>query len=333
MKAVGYTRSLPASDPLSLQDVKLPQPTPSERDLLVRVEAVSVNPVDTKVRRRAEPSAGEVKVLGWDVAGVVESVGNDVTLFSPGEEVWYAGALDRAGCNSEFHLVDERLVGKKPSTLSFVEAAALPLTSITAWEILFDRLEVATDTTGRLLIIGAGGGVGSIMIQLAKRLTGLTVIGTASRAETTDWVVSLGADHVINHREPLGPQLETVGGHVHCIASLTNTDDYLEQYVEVIAPQGKIAVIDDPPALDIMPYKQKSISWHWELMFTRSLFQTDDMIEQHRLLTSVAAMVDRGELKTTVNSQFGTINAENLRRAHQLLESGKSCGKIVLAGF
>ena len=333
MKAVGYTHSLPASDPQSLQDVELPIPSASGHDILVRVEAVSVNPVDTKVRRRAAPAAGEIKVLGWDVAGVVEAVGEEVEFFSPGDEVWYAGAIDRAGCNSQFHLVDERIAAQKPKSLSFAEAAALPLTSITAWELLFARLEVARTATGGLLIMGAGGGVGSIMVQLAKRLTALTVVGTASRPETSDWVTSLGADHVINHREPLGPQLNALGASVNYIASLTNTGDYLTQYAELIAPQGRIAVIDDPPAIDIMPFKQKCVSWHWEFMFTRSMFQTDDMIEQQKLLTRVAEMVEQGDIKTTLADTLGKINADNLRQAHQLIESGKSRGKIVLAGF
>ena len=333
MKAVGYPHSLPANDPQSLQDVELSAPVATGNDILVRVKAVSVNPVDTKVRKRVEPSEGSPKVLGWDAAGVVESVGDKVEFFSPGDEVWYAGAIDRPGCNSELHLVDERIAAKKPKTLSFAEAAALPLTTITAWEILFDRLEVSAKSNGGILIIGAGGGVGSIMVQLAKRLTDLTVVGTASRTETTDWISSLGADHIINHREPLGPQLDSLGVSTNYIASLTNTGDYLTQYAELIAPQGKIAVIDDPPAIDIMPFKQKCISWHWEFMFTRSLFQTEDITKQHELLTRVAEMVDRGEIKTTLAETFGTINAENLRKAHMLLESGKSRGKIVLSGF
>ena len=333
MKAIGYTKSLPISDPQSLQDIELPKPEPTGRDLLVRVEAISVNPVDTKVRSRKESADGEPVVLGWDVAGVVESVGQNVELFSAGDDVWYAGAIDRPGCNSEFHLVDERIVSGKPESLSFAEAAALPLTSITAWELLFDRLGASSDTEGGLLIIGAAGGVGSILIQLAKHRTKLTVIGTASRPETADWVKTLGADHVINHHEPLLPQIEPTGTPVNLIAALTHTGSYIEQFIDVIAPQGKIAVIDDPPAIDIMPFKRKSVSWHWEFMFVRPLHQTADMIKQHELLAEVAAMVDAGQVQTTVAERFGTINAENLRRAHELLESGKARGKIVLEGF
>ena len=333
MKAVGYLQSLPFDAPQALFDFELPTPVASGRDLLVRVEAISVNPVDTKVRKRAQPEGDEPKILGWDAAGVVEAVGDGVTLFKVGDEVWYAGELMRQGCNSEFHLVDERLVGRKPKSLSFVEAAALPLTSVTAWEMLFDRLEISEYHLGAILVVGAGGGVGSILIQLLKKLTGLTVVATASRAETVDWVKSLGADHVIDHSKPMVEQLERIGEPINYIASLMNTGDYLDQYAALIAPQGKIVVIDDPAAIDIMPFKRKSVSWHWELMFTRSLFRTEDMIKQHEMLDRVADMVDRGEIKTTVAENFGTINAANLLKAHALLESGKSRGKIVLSGF
>lgn len=333
MKAIGYKQSLPVDAPQALFDFELPVPVASGRDLLVRVEAISVNPVDAKVRKRAQPEGDEPKILGWDAAGVVEAVGDGVTLFKVGDEVWYAGELMRQGCNSEFHLVDERLVGRKPKSLSFVEAAALPLTTVTAWEMLFDRLEISEYDLGAILVVGAGGGVGSILIQLAKKLTALTVVATASRAETVDWVKSLGADHVIDHSKPMTEQLERIGVPINYIASLTNTGDYLDQYAALIAPQGKIAVIDDPVAIDIMPFKRKSISWHWELMFTRSLFRTEDMIKQHEMLDRVAEMVDRGAVKTTVAENFGTINAANLLKAHALLESGKSRGKIVLSGF
>ncbi|MDP0492133.1 MAG: zinc-binding alcohol dehydrogenase family protein [Verrucomicrobiota bacterium JB023] len=334
MKAVAYQKFLPAEHPESLLDVELPAPEAQSRDLLVRVEAVSVNPVDTKVRVRKEPAEGDYQVLGWDAAGVVEAVGAEVTLFQPGDKVYYAGALDRPGSNSELHLVDERIAAKMPESLDFAQAAALPLTTITAWEILFDRLGFTAESTGTLLVIGAAGGVGSIMIQLAKQLTRLTVIGTSSREETKQWALDLGADHVINHRNPLHEELQALGTpQVHAIASLTNTEQHLPALAEAIAPQGKIAVIDDPSALDIMPFKQKCVSWHWEFMFTRSLFQTEDIQKQHDLLTETARLIDAGRIKTTLAETFGAINATNLRRAHQLLESGKSRGKIVLAGF
>lgn len=334
MKAVGYQKSLPVTDENALLDIELPKPEAKGRDLLVKVESVSVNPVDTKIRKRVQPEQGNYQVLGWDAAGTVESVGSDVTLFKPGDKVWYAGAINRPGANSEFHLVDERIVALKPVSLDFTQAAALPLTSITAWEILFDRLVLGTESLGKLLIIGAAGGVGSIMIQLAKKLTSMEVIATASRDESRAWVKSLGADHVIDHSQPLLPQLESIGKKdIEYVVSLTHTGEYLSQIVDLIAPQGKLAVIDDPDSLDIMPFKRKSVSVHWELMFTRSLFETDDMIEQHKLLTSVAQLVDEGVIKTTVTSQFGPICAKSLIRAHALLESDSSRGKIVLSGF
>ncbi|MEO0416844.1 MAG: zinc-binding alcohol dehydrogenase family protein, partial [Verrucomicrobiota bacterium] len=311
----------------------LPDPVASGRDLLVKIEAVSVNPVDTKIRTRIDPE-GNSNVLGWDAAGTVEAVGDDVTLFQPGDRVWYAGAIDRPGTNSERHVVDERIVAKMPKSLDFAEAAALPLTSITAWEMLFDRLALTAESTGTLLIIGAAGGVGSIMIQLAKQLTNLTVIASASREETATWVNELGADHVVNHREPLHEELKKIDIHsVNYIAALTETETHLPAIIEAIAPQGKIAVIDDPSSFDIMPFKRKSVSVHWEFMFTRSLFQTDDILEQHRLLTKMSEMVDQGTIRTTATESLGVINATNIKKAHTLIESGKARGKIVLAGF
>ncbi|MDX2470713.1 MAG: zinc-binding alcohol dehydrogenase family protein [SAR324 cluster bacterium] len=334
MKAVGYKASMPIDEKGALEDITLPDPIPSNKDLLVSVRAVSVNPVDTKIRLRAAPEEGQYKVLGWDAAGVVEAIGPDVSMFKVGDEVWYSGAVDRPGTNSELHLVDERISAKKPEKLGFAEAAALPLTSVTAWELLFDRLQVDQDSKGTLLVIGAAGGVGSILIQLAKKLTGLTVIATASRAKSKEWVTSLGADYVINHNNSLVAQLKAIGfEQVPYIISLTHTDEYLKDIVEVIAPQGKFALIDDPPTLNAMPFKTKSVSIHWELMFTRSLFQTSDMIEQHRALQKLAEMVDAGEIKTTLGNNFGKITAVNLTKAHKVLEEGTAVGKIVLEGF
>ncbi|SEL35744.1 zinc-binding alcohol dehydrogenase family protein [Atopomonas hussainii] len=336
MKAVGYYQSLPIDNPQALQDIQLPEPIPGAHDLLVEVRAISVNPVDTKIRQRVAPQNGEAKVLGWDVAGVVRAVGEKVSLFQPGDAVYYAGALDRPGSNSELHVVDERIVGRKPASLSFAETAALPLTAITAWELLFDRLKVAQGKTadGSLLIIGAAGGVGSILTQLARQLTGLQVIGTASRAETRDWVRELGAHVVIDHSQLLTEQLKAQGiDAVQRVASLTHTDQHLPQLVEALAPQGQLALIDDPENLDIRALKQKSLSLHWEFMYTRSLFGTADMIEQHKLLNRVTDLIDAGQLRTTLGEHFGTINAANLRKAHALLESGKARGKIVLEGF
>ena len=337
MKAVAYYHSLPIQDPLALQDIELPEPVAGPRDLLVEVKAISVNPVDTKVRENVQPDAGTAKVLGWDVAGVVKAVGSDVSLFKVGDKVFYAGSIARAGANSERHVVDERIVGHMPKSLGFAEAAALPLTAITAWELLFERLAIAqgqTDLQQSLLIVGAAGGVGSILTQLASQLTALKVIGSASRPDTQAWVRELGADVIVDHSQPLSAELKRQGiDAVTHVASLTQTDQHLDQLVEALAPQGKLALIDDPKTLDITKLKRKSLSLHWEFMYTRSLFQTQDMIEQHHLLNRVAELIDAGTLRTTVGEHFGAINASNLRRAHALLESGKAKGKIVLEGF
>ena len=337
MKAVAYFHSLPIQDPQALQDIELPEPVAGPRDLLVDVKAISVNPVDTKVRQNVQPDAGTAKVLGWDVAGVVKAVGSEVSLFKVGDKVFYAGSIARAGANSERLVVDERIVGHMPKSLDFAHAAALPLTAITAWELLFERLGIKqgdTDEQQSLLIVGAAGGVGSILTQLASQLTALKVIGSASRPETQAWVRELGADVVVDHSQPLSEALKGLGiDTVTHVASLTQTDQHLDQLVDALAPQGKLALIDDPKALDITKLKRKSLSLHWEFMYTRSLFETADMIEQHHLLNRVAELVDAGTLRTTLGEHFGTINASNLRRAHALLESGKSKGKIVLEGF
>ncbi|MFT4242414.1 MAG: zinc-binding alcohol dehydrogenase family protein [Acidovorax sp.] len=338
MKAVGYRAPHPIDHPDALRDITLPDPSPTGRDLLVAVHAVSVNPVDAKVRASSGPAEGQDdKVLGWDACGTVRAVGPEATLFRPGDRVWYAGSIARPGTNSELHVVDERIVGHAPKSLDNAQAAALPLTAITAWELLFDRLDAVqgSQPTGRsLLIIGAGGGVGSILTQLAARLTGLTVIATASRPETRDWVHSLGAHHVIDHGQPLAAELARIGHPtVDLIASLTQTDAHFGQIVQAIAPQGRLGLIDDPVALDATLLKRKSVSLHWELMFTRALFGTDDMVGQHHLLNEVARLVDAGVLRTTLSQRLGAINAANLKRAHALVESGRARGKLVLEGW
>jgi len=337
MKAVGYTKSLPIDDAGSLVDFQASKPEPQPRDIRVAVKAVSVNPVDTKVRKRAAPPQGETKILGYDAAGVVDAVGPEVTLFKPGDEVFYAGSIQRQGTNSEFHLVDERIVGRKPKTLSFTQAAALPLTSITAWELLFDRLGAAPGKSldpRTLLIVGGAGGVGSILIQLARRLTGLTVVATASRPESQKWCLDLGAHAVVDHARSMKEQIEKLKfSPVALIASLTATDQHYKALAEIVAPQGKFGLIDDPPEFNVSVFKGKAVSVHWESMFTRSSFQTADMIAQHRLLNDVADLIDKGVLRTTLDQTFGTINAANLKRAHALVESGKSRGKIVLEGW
>ncbi|HEX3115637.1 MAG TPA: zinc-binding alcohol dehydrogenase family protein [Bradyrhizobium sp.] len=337
MKAVGYRKSLPIDAADALIDFETAKPDPKGRDIRVAVKAISANPVDYKVRRRATPPEGETKILGYDAAGVVEAVGPGVTLFKAGDEVFYAGSILRQGTNSEFHLVDERIVGRKPKTLSFPQAAALPLTSITAWELLFDRLGAVPGKSldlRTLLIVGGAGGVGSILIQLARRLTGLTVVATASRPESQKWCLDLGAHAVIDHAKPMKEQIEKPGvPPAGLIASLTNTDQHYKALADIIAPQGKFGLIDDPSEFNVSVFKAKAVSIHWEAMFTRSSFQTPDMIAQHHLLNDVADLIDKGVLRTTLGQSFGSINAGNLKRAHALLESGQSRGKIVLEGW
>ncbi len=337
MKAVGYKKSLPIDAQDALIDFETAKPEPKGRDIRVAVKAISANPVDYKVRKRAEPPAGETKILGFDAAGVVDAVGPDVSLFKPGDEVWYAGSIQRQGTNSEFHLVDERIVGRKPKTLPFAQSAALPLTSITAWELLFDRLGVAPGKSvdpRTLLIVGGAGGVGSILIQLARRLTGLTVVATASRPESTKWCLDLGAHHVIDHSKPMKDQIAALKvPPVALIAALTNTEQHFAALADIIAPQGKLGLIDDPASLNVNLLKGKAASLHWESMFTRSSFQTDDMIAQHKLLDDVASLIDNGVLRTTLDKVLGKINAANLKQAHALLEGGRSTGKLVLEGW
>ncbi|GAB3124928.1 zinc-binding alcohol dehydrogenase family protein [Novispirillum itersonii] len=337
MRAIAYQAPHAITETPGLTEVDLPPPIATGHDLVVRVKAVSVNPVDTKIRTRVAAEDGGWKVLGWDAAGVVEAVGPDVTLFQPGDEVFYAGDLTRPGTNAEWHAVDERIVGPKPKSLDFAAAAALPLTAITAWEMLFDRLDVARPVAGAanaILIIGGAGGVGSIAIQLARALTGLTVIATASRPETQAWVKDLGAHHVLDHSQPLAAQVAALGlGQPAFVFSTTNTDDHYDQIVELIAPHGRFGLIDDPKDLSALPLKRKSLSLHWEFMFSRSLFATPDMIRQHELLAEVSRLIDSGTLRTTLSDTFGPISAETLKRAHALIESGKAKGKIVLTGF
>jgi NADPH2:quinone reductase len=328
MKAVAHT----ARDLASLVDIELPKPTPGPRDLLVKVEAVSVNPVDTKQRKTDTPAP---RVLGWDAAGTVAAVGAQVTLFKPGDAVYYAGDVTRPGCNSELHLVDERIVGRKPNSLDFAHAAAIPLTAITAWEAFFDRMKIARASGAAVLIINGAGGVGSIGIQIAK-LTGLKVIATASRPETIAWVKELGADHVVDHRKPLRPQVEALGlKHVDYIANFSGElDAHWPAMADLVAPQGAVLAIvgnRDPLPMDVV--RSKSAAVCWELMFTRARFQTPDMIEQHKLLNQVAEWLDGGKLRSTLREKLSPINAANLRKAHERLESGRMIGKLVLEGW
>jgi NADPH:quinone reductase len=342
MRAVGFRQTGP---PEVLEDVELPKPTASGRDLLVKIQAVSVNPVDAKVRRGATTTTSSsedngIRVLGYDAAGIVEEVGHDCTCgFNVGDAVYYSGQLDRPGCNSEYHLVDERLVGHKPNSLTFAQAAALPLTTITAWEMLYDRLNIGKETPqgGRtILIVGGAGGVGSMAIQLVKALTDMVIIATASRDETRAWVQKLGAHYVINHRQPMAPQLQAslvhrVPGFVFCT---THIEQHYQDILQLMAPQGRLGVIDDCQGpLDAMAMKPKSISLHWELMFTRSMFQTPDLYQQGKLLNVVAEMIDSGKIQSTLTFVAGKINAHNLQQVHSVIESHTTKGKIVLQGF
>jgi NADPH2:quinone reductase len=337
MKAIAYksTGAIDRAD--ALIDVELERPSAKDRDILVEVHAISVNPIDTKIRRNVAPEEGQVKVLGWDAVGTVVEIGENVSTFKPGDEVYYAGSLIRAGANSQFHVVDERIVGRKPKTLPDAETAALPLTAITAWEMLFDRLDIRKPVPGAanaIVIVGGAGGVGSIAIQLVRALTDLTVIATASRPETQAWVSELGAHYVVDHSKPIAAQIAALGlGAPAFVFSTTQTHRHLADIVELIMPQGRFGLIDDPDDLNIMGFKRKSVSVHWELMFTRSIFGTPDMSEQSALLNEIASLIDQGKIRTTVTKTLKPINAANLMKAHEIIESGRSRGKIVLEGF
>lgn len=335
MKAIGYKENLPIDNVNSLQDVVLETPKATGRDILVEIKAISVNPADYKVRAGMPAEDDNWKVIGWDATGIVKEVGEDVTLFKVGDEVWYAGDFTRQGSYAQFQVVDERIVGKKPKNLSYAEAAALPLTTLTAYEMLFDRLEVSKEDTNKsILVIGAAGGVGSILVQLAKKLTKLNIIGTASREETINWLEELGVDHVINHRNKLSEEFEKHKlAAPDYVVSLNATEHHVDQIAKLIKPQGKFGFIDDPKSLNVMPFKSKAVSTHIEFMFARSMFQTEDMIVQHNILNEVSELIDNGTIRTTLGDNFGTINAENLRKAHAFLETGKAKGKIVLEGF
>jgi NADPH2:quinone reductase len=337
MKVISFHRSLPISDPQSFLDLETVAPAPGPNDLLVEVRAIGVNPVDTKIRAGGGPGGpgGDLKILGWDAAGIVQAVGANVTLFAPGDEVFYAGAVDRPGSYAEYQCVDERIVGRKPKTIGFAEAAAMPLTTITAWEMLFDRMKIARNVEGSLLIVGAAGGVGSIGTQLARQLTGLKVFATASRPDTHEWCLKMGAHHVVNHGQPLGAQLKIlVPEGVNFVMALTKVEDHFDEIIESMAPQSAICLIENPARhLEITRLKPKSIALHWEFMFTRSRFQTADMGNQGRLLTEVGELMDAGGIQTTLQANLGAITAENMKRAHAMVESGRTIGKIVLEGF
>jgi zinc-binding alcohol dehydrogenase family protein len=334
MKAIGYYASTPDN---ALVDLDVPPPQPRPNDIVVRVKAVSINPADHKIRERVPPTGEGPKILGFDASGIVESVGPDAKIFRPGDEVFYAGDMTRNGSNAELHAVDERIVALKPKNLGWAEAAAMPLTSLTAWEVLFDRIRVpygSMNHHGTLLIINGAGGVGSILVQIASLLTGLRVVATASRPETIEWVKKMGAHHVIDHHKPFRPQLEALGiKQVEYVVGLTATGKHLPQIYDVIAPQGHIGIVDDNPTLDISVFQNKAVSVSWELMFVRPMFTTPDILQQHKILTQVSRLLDRGLLKTTMTSSGGPISAANLMEVYKVSGSGKSIGKAVLEGF
>lgn len=335
MKAVGIKTSLPIEAADSFIEFETPKPQPSGKELLIKISAIAVNPVDFKIRQNSAKDTvlDTPKILGWDAAGVVEAVGDDVTLFKTGDKVYYAGDITKPGSNAEYQLVDERIAGKKPETLNDVEAASVPLTALTAWEILFDRIRVSPvkDKGKAVLIIGGAGGVGSIAIQLAKKIAGLTVIATASRPETADWVKKMGADYVVNHRD-LVNEVRKAGFHyVDFILDFVDTNGYWDTMAELIKPQGHIASItgSGQPVL-LNKLKNKSVSFSWEFMFTRSSWQTEDIAEQHHILNNVAALIDNGTLQHTLQQTLTGLTADNLKQAHRLLESGKTIGKIAI---
>jgi NADPH:quinone reductase len=338
MKAIGLYHYLPIDNPESLLDLEIEKPTPTGHDLLVNVKAVSVNPVDIKVRAPKAQEEKPARILGWDAAGVVEAVGSSCILFKPGDEVYYAGDITRQGSNSEYQLVDERIVGRKPASLDFAQAAALPLTTLTAWEGLFDRLGISLrsehNQDKNILIIGAAGGVGSIASQLA-RWVGLTIIGTASRPESIQWAKDHGAKYVINHHQPFAPQLKQLEFEtVDYIFCLNSTDKHWDNMVEAIAPQGKIcSIVGTASQTDLSVLQRKSATFVWEYMFTRPMFQTADLIEQHRILDTIANLIDAGKIQTTLTERITPITSANLRKAHALIEKGNTIGKIVLEQF
>jgi len=335
MKAIGFKTSLPITENKSFIEFETPVPTPAGRDILVKINAISVNPVDYKIRQNsAKDTVLETpKVIGWDATGTVEAVGDATTLFKVGDSVYYAGDLTRSGSNAEYQLIDERIVGKKPATLSNAEAAAMPLTALTAWESLYDRIRINNqkDKGKSILIIGGAGGVGSIAIQLAKKISGLKVITTASRSETKEWCKAMGADVVVNHQNLIEEVRAAGYQEVDYILDFVDLNGYWDAIAELIKPQGHIVSITgsaNPIALNKL--KNKSVTFSWELMYTRSMYQTDDMEEQHHILNQLAVLFDEGTLETTLKTTLKGFTVENLKEAHCLLESGKTIGKVVI---
>lgn len=328
VRAVAALDGLPVDDPRSLVDVEVPVPDLRPHDVLVEVRAVSVNPVDVKVRAGLDRQPTP-KVLGWDAAGVVQARGAQVHDLAVGDEVFYAGDLTRPGSNTALQAVDARLVARKPASLGFAEAAALPLTTITAWESLFDRLRLTEASRGTLVVLAGAGGVGSMMIQLAKVRTGLRVLAGAGKPESREWVLALGADAVVDHHDLVASVRAVAPEGVDHLFS-AHTQGNVEAFAEVVKPFGQIVGIDDPEGLDLVPLKTRSIAWHWEFMFTRSMFGTPDLAEQGRLLAQTAALVDAGRVRTTLTTTIEDFSAAGLREAHRLVESGRTVGKVVV---
>lgn len=335
MKAIGFKTSLSIEKEDSFIEFETPKPTPDGYNLLVKIQAVSVNPVDFKIRQNsAKDTVLETpKIIGWDAVGIVEAIGDQVSLFKVGDEVYYAGDLNKQGSNAEYQLIDERIVGKKPKSLSTEQAVAMPLTGLTAWEILFDRIRIdeEKDKGKTILIIGGAGGVGSVAIQLAKRIAGLTVIATASRPESIEWCKQQGADFVVNHKNLIEEVRNAGFQHVDFILDFVDVNQYWSAFVELIKPQGHIGSISDPvESVNLRQLKGKSASFHWELMFTRSMFQTEDMMEQHHILNQLADLLDNGTIQSTLKTTFNGLTVSNFKEAHKLLESGSTIGKIAI---
>jgi NADPH2:quinone reductase len=335
MRAIGFKTSLPISEQDSLLEFEVDQPIPGEHDLLVKIDAVSINPIDFKMRQTSAINTvlDNPKIIGWDAVGIVEAIGDKVTLFNIGDYVYYAGDITKQGSNAEYQVIDERIVGKKPASLSIEESVVMPLTSLTAWETLFDRICISLekDKGKSILMIGGAGGVGSIAIQLAKKVAGLTVIATASRPETVEWCKNLGADIVVNHNDLVNEVRRAGFQEVDFIVDFVSADLYWDAFVELIKPQGHIvSITGTAQPVDLVKLKAKSVSFSWELMFTRSRFQTPDMIEQHHILNKIADLLDQSVIRSTLNKLLVGFTADNFKQAHQLLESGRTIGKIAI---
>ncbi|VDK14708.1 Zinc-type alcohol dehydrogenase-like protein [Oenococcus sicerae] len=336
MKAIGFKEHLPIEEENSLIEFKLPKPIAKGHDLLVEVSAVSVNPVDIGVRTSGHGILKEPKIIGWDAVGIVDSIGDNVSLFKKGDLVFYAGSFKRSGSDSQYQLVDERIVGHAPKNLIITQTAAMPLTSLTAWEVLFEQLEIDPqdhkfNREHTILIINGAGGVGSIATQLAH-WAGLNVIASASRPETIKWVMEHGADQTVNHRKDLIKEVRELGyKYVDYILELNDLDGHWDEMAELIKPSGRIASItENHRPINLRKLTQKRAKFAWEWMYTKSFYETPDMISQHQILDQVSELLDQGVIKSTLNEVLSPINVSNLKKAHKLVESNRMIGKIVV---